>query len=200
MRVSLPTFVVMMLMTGFVRSAAATPISYSEAVSGDLTSPLPAPTVFALDVGANTVSGTSTYGPGDSLDFDSFAFSVPVGMMVTNISYAFVRGGTATAGSTGFVFGTGNIFTSNLGSQTVNLFGASPVVMFASGLPESAGIYGITNNLLSRSGDFWTDNYTWTLTVAPTATAVPEPVSLVLLGSGLIAAGARRLRTRRNAA
>ena len=37
MRVSLSgTFVVMMVMTGFVRPAAAMPISYSEGVSGDL--------------------------------------------------------------------------------------------------------------------------------------------------------------------
>src|SRR6266540_3135171 len=101
MRVSLPaTFVVMMLVTGFVRSAAATPLSYSEAVSGDLIEVLTAPTVFTLDVGVNTVSGTFGFNP--EADFDSFAFSVPVGMVVTNISYAFVRGGSATFAGASF--------------------------------------------------------------------------------------------------
>jgi len=59
MRVSPPaTFVVMLLLTAWVSPAAATPISYSESDSGDLGQVLPAPTVFALDVGVNTVAGT----------------------------------------------------------------------------------------------------------------------------------------------
>ena len=202
MRVSLPaTFVVMMLMTGFVRPAAATPISYSESVSGDLAGSLPAPTVFTLDVGVNTVSGTSTYGGNSPTDSDSFAFSVPVGMTLTGISYAFVRGGTATAGNTGFDLDNGNVnpVAPFFGPQIVNLFGASPVVMFASALPLTAGTYAMFNESLAYVGGGWTDNYTWSLTVAPTATAVPEPASLVLLGSGLIGASARRWRTRRKA-
>jgi PEP-CTERM motif-containing protein len=201
MRVSLPvTFAFMMLMTAFVTPAAATPISYSESVSGDLVAALPAPTVFTLDVGVNTVSGTTHLLP--DVDGDSFAFSVPVGMVVTNVSFAFVRTRGGTAGQIGFVLDNGNtIFVPPvLAQQLVDLFGASPVVMFASGLPLSAGTYGITTSSVSEAGGGWTADYTWSLTVAPTATSVPEPASVALLGSVLLGAGARRWRTRRKAA
>jgi hypothetical protein len=69
MRMSMPaTFAFMVLTTTFTSPATATPLSYSEAVSGDLIEVLPAATVFTLDVGVNTVSGTFGVNP---VDFDS---------------------------------------------------------------------------------------------------------------------------------
>src|SRR4051812_38147432 len=77
------------------RLAYAIPVTYNEGVSGDLGETFPA-TVFTLDVGSNTVSGTTSFGfNGVAFDFDQFAFVVPVGMHVTDITYAFA---TTTAG------------------------------------------------------------------------------------------------------
>jgi len=213
MRVSLPaTFVVMLLMTVWVSPAGATPISYSESDSGDLGQVLPAPTVFALDVGVNTVAGTIHFTIDEShhgdFDDDVFAFSVPVGLEVTNISYAFVTGpiiGSPTLGEISLLLGDGNAYPPTpplAGSgQTIELLNdSSPVVMFSSEVPLSAGTYSTFFLYLAVLGDLpvgWTANYTWSLMVAPTATSVPEPASLVLLGSGLIGAGARRWRTGR---
>jgi hypothetical protein len=208
MRASLfAAFVVMMVMQGLVRPASATPISYQESVSGDLPDSLPAPpaAVFTLDVGANTLSGTSHFSVSSNgafdFDLDSFAFIVPVGMKVTNISYAFTRGGNANAGRVDYELVLGNALVTDLGDDSVDLFAPSPKSMFGGAFPVSAGTYGLQNSLLQEDpvGAGWTDNYTWSLTVARTDAPVPEPASLVLLGSGLLGAGVRRWRARRTA-
>src|SRR5262245_37257875 len=70
----------------------ASPISYDEAVSGDLPDLFPS-TVFALDVGANTLRGTThvlvIVPVLTSVDFDQFAFTVPAGTHLTDIVYSF---------------------------------------------------------------------------------------------------------------
>src|SRR5215467_1224728 len=59
--------------------ASGAVVTYDESVSGDLPSqgsPLP---ILALDVGTNTVKGTSGVAISGISDFDAFAFTVSVG-------------------------------------------------------------------------------------------------------------------------
>jgi hypothetical protein len=201
------TFVVMLVMLGLVRPASATPINYQESVSGDLPDSLPVPAafLFPLDVGVNTVSGTASLDFSNANnaihDIDSFAFTVPVGMVLTDISYAFVRSGNSTTGFYEYKLFKDNALVTALGVDTIDLFAPSPKSIFVAELPLSDGTYGFeTNNLGVSNGGRWTDDYTWSLTVARTDAPVPEPASLALLGSGLIGAGVRRWRIRRTAA
>jgi hypothetical protein len=194
--------VVFCLLGCVVARAGATPIAYAESSSGDLGSTLPAPAVFALDVGVNTVSGTSHYGPQFSTDFDSFAFSIPVGTRLTRIGYSFVRSSTAliTAGETGFALDDGNALPSGstYGNAGIDLFGPASVTPFGNPLALGPGVYGISNTGLSRTGGpldgSWSADYTWSLQVDFTGNSVPEPTSLLLLATGLALIAAARKR------
>src|SRR5262245_7493528 len=68
--------------------AAASPLTYNEAVSGDLAWHASGDAVLNLDVGINTISGhmfTDSIGQ----DWDSFAFSIPSGAQLTGISVTY---------------------------------------------------------------------------------------------------------------
>ena len=128
-------------------------------------------------------------------------------MQLTNISFAFTSTlvGNTTIAEHFFILGNGNAVPSfpDLVFLTVDVLGASPVDAFTSALPLGAGVYGIFDNGGQIVGgspadpDFgFTADYTWSLTVAQT-TAVPEPVSLLLFGTGLFGVALRRYRHQR---
>jgi hypothetical protein len=180
----------------------AVPFTYDEAITGDL-SGFPPPSVFAFDVGTNTVSGTiATSGsdlPTDITDFDPFAFSIPADAPLTGISYAFT---TTTSGPTDapadFFLFEGNLFPFGpvLGLQTVDLVGASPVTLFSDALPLGAGVYLFSDLAHTVNADAsWLADYQITFNV----TSVPEPGTLALLGIGALGAliyGRRRLSSK----
>ena len=177
----------------------AAPIAYDEAVHGDLPDNDPELggfTPFTLDVGSNTVSGSTSEVLGPFLDPDAFSFIVPAGMEVTSAAVSLSRIGGALN------------FPPNVIEQQWDLYKGNPVFVFpnfptviesvgqapldtVSNVPLPADTYHFRDMTIWL--DFGQSPYTFTLTVAA---AVPEPASLALLGLGSLALLARR-RTRK---
>jgi hypothetical protein len=187
------------------RVGYATPIAYSEVASGDL--PFVSPFMqFTLDVGANTIAGENVIAT-QSLDVDSFAFVVPLGMHVSNVTFAFVT--TAAPGTNlaheSYALDLGNPPSTGLKGFSIDLLaGGSPLQAYGSALPLGAGTYSVLNGIFVVGGDPGIDHsattdYIWTIDVASDAPeAVPEPASLCLLGTCLIGMSVPRWRNRRH--
>jgi len=178
--------------------ALAVPLSYSEALAGDITFPAPA---FALDVGTNTVAGTTHFdvnrpgAPRFDVDFDSFAFTVPSGAQLSGIALSFVtttfnaRRANLELRLCREVSVCGLDPGELLGSDFADLLGASrPVVDFGLAFPLLAGTYslfvsgiGIAVADLGVPQASWSADYAWALSVQ----SVPEPTVLWLLALGL---------------
>ena len=166
--------------------ANATPITYAESVSGDLEVLCPCSNVFAFDLGINSVSGASFQNTNPSMsDFDSFAFSIPVGMQLTKVTYSFnpTFSGAGSAADR-FVLDLGNTFpiAPFISDEIVNFMASSPVTLF-SALPLGSGTYTLQDfEKITTLGLNASVDYRWEFTVS---TAVPEPETLTLLSLGL---------------
>lgn len=177
---------VVIFMFGLVANAA--PITYNESVSGDLQSTCPC-NVFAFDLGINSISGTTFVNAVlPTFDFDSFAFSIPAGMQLTQVTYSFVAtfsGAIVTSATDEYLLYQGNTglpSSQPIGDQSVNFLAGSPVAFFNAPLPLGNGTYTVKDvtKTVSSNGN-WSVAYRWDYTVS----AVPEPGTLTLVCLGL---------------
>jgi len=178
-------------------TAQAIPLSYSEAVSGDLASSPGSAFLFAT--GDNQVSGTTHLAVNDApnlphfdTDFDTFVFQVPAGTQLASISVSFTTtsyNASKADDELRFCLSGGECTLSDaglLGAQTLSFLGASPTLIdFGLAFPLDAGSYtlrssglGIAPVDVSIASESWSADYTWTLSVV----SVPEPAVPWLFG------------------
>lgn len=172
--------------------AAAAPISYNEAVSGELSGQ----NIGTFDIGANTVSGSEPFN--GLTQTDSFLFVVAAGQQLdsifltnyTGVSQGFTLappGPLSTATRYGFLLlNLANVGTDILPALLISDPGKTATA------PLPAGTYQV---LLASVG---ITSYKYTFNVsAVEAPAVPEPATLTLTGLGLLGAVFVRRRTAR---
>ena len=184
-------------------NVAAAPITYQEAISGDLDVSVAcggACTAFTFDGGFNTIAGEIHSFPADnSRDFDAFVFTLPAGTQLIGVTFAWTLHPSERNEDAGVTWGIrdGGNTGPLLASAPVNLYAvAQPLNLFAPAMPLGPGTYGLVNPALGPTTLCcgWSADYTWTFEVE--GTAVPEPGSLILLGSGAAALALRRRRRR----
>jgi hypothetical protein len=171
---------------GSVSPAYGAPFSYSEGVSGDLTADLPAPVVFSFGIGTNTITGANSVAIGVSDDRDSFAFSIPAGAQLAQVTLAFSLTSNPvilTSATESERLNSGPVGLGNIAALDVNFLAGSPINAYSANLPLGPGTYSIQDFVHgcfpANPNCTWTDNYTWSFVV--TARGVPLPGSLLLM-------------------
>lgn len=180
-----------LLTVGALNAAA---ISWNEDNDGDLSYL----NTFDLDGGLNTFTGNYFYdsrASSSSSDSDQFYFNLATGLQLDSITYELTGFTYNDANSTSGVAATSyfNLKDSaqfTLDSATVFLLSVSgPIQFFENTLPLSAGSYIFADGGRGiYGGDAWYADYRLTFDVS-TSSPVPEPSTILLLGSGLLGLG-----------
>ena len=193
--------------------ATASPVVFSEAVSGDLVygGRGDVPTLFSFDAGVNTVSGTVTSSFSLPTDFDGFQFRLGSTLRLDSVSVSFdftpTSNGTLVKGAgtcTDFdIIGASSRLLLAANRAAINYpntcaEAVAPAVssggpLWSSLLPLSDAVWEVTPAMATNDGGGGRLNYRFTFNVSNTnsspGTGVPEPGTLVMTLAGLGAAG-----------
>jgi hypothetical protein len=170
--------------------ASTSPITYDESVDGDLTSPFNAPLKLLLfDSGINTVSGRL----GVSGDFDSFAFSIPIGLGLVSASVELVDVAGDVEG-VGWFFRRGQIeWNHGQFLQTVAADSPGTTELL---VPQPDGLFTLSQFAIQYSTPEGVADYRFTFDVGELPVPVPEPEIVALMSIGLT--GLKIVRRRRD--
>ena len=187
-------------------AAVARAAAYTESINGDLSGVAAAPTPWALELGANPLTGTAgaNFNAGVT-DYDLVAFTVPAGLrldsiLVTNyqnanpFALAFFGLQAGTPWLDGFGFNIGGTFLmgwSHLDSTMVDVDLLYAIQDHANDPPFAIPLGSGAYTLLIQDVD---TTFDYTLTFH--ASAVPEPSTAALLAvAGLACCRGRRRRS-----
>ena len=166
-----------------------------------------------LGIGVNIIKGSSFYTVTAGRDWDDFLFTLGPGMTLDSINYIFSE--VSLLSETASLYTYYTLYENNyglnggtlLGSEVgLQITGSSPVSMFSSSFPLSiANTYAMDNTAMGGGGGSienvggsW--NYEFQINVSSSAEPIPEPATILLLGTGLVgAAGAARRKKKSQA-
>ena len=191
--------------------ASATPVSYNEAVSGDLVygGRSDVPVLFNFDAGVNTISGRMTGSSVVQSDVDGFQFSLGSSLRLDSVTLNFSftgtpngTGGPQQACSVYQLYSTGPRTLLNYSKALSNYTNpcdqpATPVVtsggqLWTTSLPLTGGVYEVSNAMGTFAFGGGYIDYTYTFNVS--AVPLPGAFGLFSLGIAPLAAVLRRRR------